>query len=192
MVSRSSSGFTLAELLIALGILAVIATFSIPKILMSQQTSKKKAVFQETVAALNEAFVPACLAGSITEANFGTYMLTHLNAVKICTTNSMTQGCWYGTDLVGQSATPGVVLHNGAVIAGLDDSVSGGNTGQDTLMMDWDGPGGTNLHGDDQMVMKAIITNATSTDRVCTIRWDSAHGGSQTLWLNTFDAQNSP
>lgn len=191
MVSRSSSAFTLAELLIALGILAVIATFSIPKILMSQQTSKKKAVFQETVAALNEAFVPACLSGQITEANVGSYIRNHLNAVKICT-DSMNDGCWFGTDLVAQGHTEGVALHNGAVIAGLDDAVSGGNTGQDTLMIDWDGSSGANLHGQDQMIVKAIITNATSTDRVCTIRWDTAHTGSGTLWLNTFDAQASP
>lgn len=35
-------GFTLAELLIALGILGVIATFTIPKILSAQQDSKTK------------------------------------------------------------------------------------------------------------------------------------------------------
>jgi hypothetical protein len=180
----------LAELLIALGILAVIATFSIPKILMSQQTSKKKAVLRETISALNEAFVPACLAGEITEGTFGTYMRSHLNAVKICTTNSMSQGCWYGTDLVGQSATPGVIMHNGAVIAGLDNDVSGGGT--DTLMVDWDGPGSTNLHADDQIVLRAFITDASSSDRVCTIRWDPMHTASRTMWLNTFDAQAAP
>jgi prepilin-type N-terminal cleavage/methylation domain-containing protein len=49
---NASLGFTLAELLIALGILGVIATFAIPKILVAQQDTKRKAVLKETMAAL--------------------------------------------------------------------------------------------------------------------------------------------
>lgn len=178
------AGFTLAELLIALGILGVLATFTIPKMISSQQSTQKKAVFQETIATLNEAFVTGCLQNQITEANFGTYMRSRLNAVKLCS-NSMADGCWFGTDLVGQSTTPGVILHNGAVVAGLDDSVGG--SGTDTIMVDWDGSLGANLHGDDQIVLRAIINNSATTDRVCTIRWDSMHGASQPLWLSIFD-----
>ena len=96
----------------------------------------------------------------------------------------MNEGCWYGTDLVGQGHTEGIILHNGAVIAGLDDAA--GATGQDTLMIDWDGAAGANTHANDQLVVKAIITNATSTDRVCSIRWDTAHTASGALWNQIF------
>lgn len=49
-------GFTLAELLIALAILGVIATFTIPKILSSQQDSKKTATTKEAAAAVAQAW----------------------------------------------------------------------------------------------------------------------------------------
>ena len=55
-VRRSSLGFTLAELLISLAILGVIATFTIPKILTSQQNSQKAAVTKEVIAMISGAF----------------------------------------------------------------------------------------------------------------------------------------
>ncbi|MEB3207261.1 MAG: type II secretion system protein [Vampirovibrionales bacterium] len=45
-----SGGFTLAEILIALGLLGVIAAFTIPKILTATGTSKATAVFKETAS----------------------------------------------------------------------------------------------------------------------------------------------
>lgn len=185
MLLRSEKAFTLVELLISMTLVGTITTFTIPKILSSQQNMRQKAVFAETISALNEIFVNPCLRGEITEANVGSYFRSHLNAVKICTSDSMAEGCWFGTDLVAQGHTEGVVMHNGAVIAGLDDAV--GTSGTDTFMIDWDGSSGLNTHGQDQMILKAIINNSTTSDRVCTVRWDVAHTGSKTLWLNTFD-----
>lgn len=49
-------GFTLAELLIALLILGVIATFTIPKVLQSQQNSQFKATGKETAAMVSGAY----------------------------------------------------------------------------------------------------------------------------------------
>lgn len=49
MANRTQSGFTLAELLIALTILGVIATFTIPKILTAQQASTYNAIAKETM-----------------------------------------------------------------------------------------------------------------------------------------------
>jgi prepilin-type N-terminal cleavage/methylation domain-containing protein len=51
-----SKGFTLAELLIALAILGEIATFTIPKILASQQSQKFKAIGKETAAMVTGAY----------------------------------------------------------------------------------------------------------------------------------------
>ena len=49
-------GFTLAELLIALAILGVIATFTIPKILDSGSSSKHNAIVKEAAGMISGAF----------------------------------------------------------------------------------------------------------------------------------------
>jgi len=49
-------GFTLSELLIALAILGVIATFTIPKVLQSQQNGEYKAIGKETVGMIAQAY----------------------------------------------------------------------------------------------------------------------------------------
>ncbi len=53
---RALAGFTLAELLICIAILGVIAIFTIPKIMTAQQNAKSNAVTKETVAMVSDAF----------------------------------------------------------------------------------------------------------------------------------------
>lgn len=47
-------GFTLAELLISLAILGIIATFTIPKLLMNQRVSAYNASAKESAASISE------------------------------------------------------------------------------------------------------------------------------------------
>ena len=56
LILRHFTGFTLAELLIALVILGIMATFTIPKVLQSQTNEKRIAISKETIALVYGAF----------------------------------------------------------------------------------------------------------------------------------------
>jgi prepilin-type N-terminal cleavage/methylation domain-containing protein len=55
MLKNADKAFTLAELLIALAILGIIATFTIPKVLQSQQDSRNKAMAKEVASMVSGA-----------------------------------------------------------------------------------------------------------------------------------------
>lgn len=145
------TGFTLAELLIALLILGEIATFTIPKILASQQNGQRKAVFKETLATISEALNTGFMSGELDPAtNTSTYFLNKINAVKTCPTNSVTQGCWVNAsqgDPGVENNEPGLIMHNGAVIIGFNNNSDPANG----LIVDWNGVSGPNVRGEDQL-----------------------------------------
>ncbi len=151
MPNRYFYGFTLAELLIALMILGEIATFTIPKILSSQQNAQRKAIFKESISAISEALNTGFMSGELDPpTNTSTYFLSKINAVKVCDTNSTTQGCWItasqGTP-AAEGTEPGLILHNGAVIIGFNNNSDPANG----LVVDWNGTTGPNTRGDDQI-----------------------------------------
>lgn len=165
MVKRHSipkKGATLAELLIALAILGVISTFSIPKILYSQTQQRKMAVFKESIASIQNILVSGRQRGELDRANNGTYLLEHLNAIKICPTDSSSEGCWdAGVQgaLFDEYIEPGVTLASGAVISGFNDS----NINVNGLHLDWNGTQGPNIIGDDQLLVLICIGPAMCT-----------------------------
>ncbi|WP_303673853.1 hypothetical protein [Vampirovibrio chlorellavorus] len=63
---RRTPDFTLAELLISLSILALIATFTIPKILVTQQNNSYNAAAKEVAAMVSAAYDQHKLAGNLT------------------------------------------------------------------------------------------------------------------------------
>jgi prepilin-type N-terminal cleavage/methylation domain-containing protein len=151
-------GFTLAELLIALGILAVISTFAIPKILASQANSQKKAVIREVVAALNDVTYQAVLKRdpALTPANMYVYYRDHLNVVRACPGSvngpANDEKCWTQPfNVSGAFAFQGFVLHNGATLASFTNccDLGGGQIGN-TIAVDWNGPAPPNVYGEDQ------------------------------------------
>jgi prepilin-type N-terminal cleavage/methylation domain-containing protein len=56
LAMRKRKAFTLAELLIALAVLGVIATFTIPKVLGSQTDAKNRAICKEAAAMVTQAY----------------------------------------------------------------------------------------------------------------------------------------
>ena len=152
-LNKRRNGFTLAELLIALAVLGVIATFNIVKIFNSINLVQKKSVLKETVSTLNTLTYTA-LNNGVAPNVMNAYILQQLNAVKTCMSNASTQGCWSGPAYLGWQTQPGVRLHNGSTIIGMID-YSGNNFGggqwQNQVMIDWNGETGPNTIGDDQI-----------------------------------------
>lgn len=84
-----TKGFTLAELLIALGILGVIATFTIPKVLNAQQSSQNRAVTKEAAAAVSGAHTVLQLNSTLSGSSTIMDLTPYLNYVKVGTTGTV-------------------------------------------------------------------------------------------------------
>jgi prepilin-type N-terminal cleavage/methylation domain-containing protein len=139
-------GFTLAELLVALGVFSVIASFTIPKVLTNIENTKKYAVFKETISAVQAALQEGKLTGALPDTPTGgqvyTYFATKLNYLKACPSAIVTQGCSTAM-MFGNGA--GFLMHNGAVVA------IHANPNTSDLYMDYNAGAGSNNDGDDEL-----------------------------------------
>lgn len=108
-------GFTLSELLIALAILGVIATFTIPKVLQSQQDGKYKAMAKEAAGAITEAYVRYRFKNAPTNSTAPKDLTPYFNYVSVDTSSSM-DGEFTGGAWPCNSSEPCLRLHNGSVI----------------------------------------------------------------------------
>jgi prepilin-type N-terminal cleavage/methylation domain-containing protein len=113
---QTKQGFTLTELLIALGILGVIAAFTIPKVLPKGQGSSHKAVVKEAVAMMQGAYAAYQLNNSVSGDFRIAYITQHLNYVRVDTSSSFDGlNGRTGSHTCGSTA-PCLRLHNGGLI----------------------------------------------------------------------------
>jgi prepilin-type N-terminal cleavage/methylation domain-containing protein len=128
---RRANAFTLSELLIALAVLGIITTFTLPKLFQQFEQQQFRAIHKELIASVNSLTLQGINEGSITDTNggLGPYLLGNLNAVTTCNTNGILQGCYAGVSITGGAGSnglghfdqPSVILPNGAVISGLSN-----------------------------------------------------------------------
>jgi prepilin-type N-terminal cleavage/methylation domain-containing protein len=161
MPKNRSFGFTLSELLIALAILGICLSVSIPLMAQSREQSQKKVAFKEALWMLETIMREGMTTGELVQDNFGSYYLGRINAVKTCRNNASTDGCWnfptqsYAGSAAGdESDEPGVILASGMQIVGFNnpylavDDPCGCLNG---LLLDWNGPKTPNRLGQDQL-----------------------------------------
>jgi prepilin-type N-terminal cleavage/methylation domain-containing protein len=144
--ARASKGFTLAELLIALAILGVIATFTIPKILSSSQNGQNTSIAKEVGAMVNAAYQNYTLDNGIASGVTGGAITTYMNYVAVDTATALSTAT-SGTALQTCASTlPCLKLHNGAVLQYDTAQTFGGTNGAASIYFNLD-PDGTGPQG---------------------------------------------
>ena len=162
--NQKFSGFTLAELLIALMILGEIATFTIPKVLSAQQSQQKTAVMKETAAMVAAAYQTAVMNGVVTSSTRLQNLTPYFNYLNTDTSATIDDIVGYGNQTCN-GGIPCYKLHNGAI---LMDRAGFGGTGTTNVMimhLDPDGNYSGSNTGDGKSVMLILYYNGRITSR---------------------------
>jgi len=121
------NGFTLAELLIALAILGVVATFTIPKVLQSQQNGTHKAIGKEVAGMVSEAFVRYKSENTLSTSTRASHLTQYMNYVRVDTSSTIDDNYTQGT-MDCDATNPCLRLHNGAVFRIYGDMAFSGTS----------------------------------------------------------------
>lgn len=134
------SGFTLAELLIALAILGVIATFTIPKVLQSQQDSRNKSIVKEAIASISASYAGYRLRNTVSPSTDPLDFTSYLNYVNIDSVAQIDNVQTLGTRDCSTAGRLCLKLHNGAMLETASSCFGGtGSTNAVWYLVDPDG-----------------------------------------------------
>ncbi len=161
---RALAGFTLAELLICIAILGVIATFTIPKIMAGQQNKQYNAAAHEVAAMLSSALQQAQLDGKVTAATVPGDLTQYMNYVSVQTTGSIDY-FQTATTMNCLSTRPCLKLHNGGILS-YTTTWGFGGTSSTNVVQFWFDPDGVVTDGTTNGPGKSIIFELTYTGRV--------------------------
>jgi type II secretory pathway pseudopilin PulG len=151
---NKKTGFTLAEVCVTLGVLSLVSTFTVTKVLTVSSQKTNDAIFKETVSMLSQVMYEGLLEGSLNVNNIYNSLQPKINATKVCSGDSTAQQCWFPSKqgwANGIYQDPGVVLASGANVLGLGNSVPGWY--HKTMFLDANGENGPNKIGFDQLVI---------------------------------------
>ena len=175
MTRQRHKAFTLAELLVVLGVLGVISTFNISKLITSQAKSQYKSAGKEAAAAISTAYFQLLNTQGFKSTVTGWDILTYINGTSEYT-GMIDDYPTLSTQQCGSSGKKCVMLHNGGILFFSNDSFPG-STKQDALVIDFDPDGkvsdykaiGFLLYTDGKLRTYANAQNNTCLGWVCPI-----------------------
>ncbi|WP_303673145.1 pilus assembly FimT family protein [Vampirovibrio chlorellavorus] len=142
MLPSTALGFTLAELLVSLAILGVIATFAIPKLVSTQQAATNKARAKEVAAMITGAYQKAQQDGIVTSNTKSSDLIPYINYVAQITDGRLIDSIRGFTSRTCDAANPCVSLHGGGILWFQNTYWFGGSSTLNVIEFDFD-PDGT-------------------------------------------------
>jgi type II secretory pathway pseudopilin PulG len=131
-------GFTLAELIISIGVLGVMASVSIPKLVNVQYRQKMNTVGKEIAATMTEAHTQAKLAGRLRSTTSLYDLMTYVNTAQMKTSGLVDDTA--GSTSLDCASLDCYVFSNGAVLVDTGTSFGGeGNLNALLFHLDPDG-----------------------------------------------------
>jgi prepilin-type N-terminal cleavage/methylation domain-containing protein len=116
-------GFTLAEIVVAMGVLGVISTFNVTKVLTAQQATRNTALAKEAASTITGAYQEYNRNNRQSTNTTLVNIMTYVNSAKLDTTSTVQRIEPWGATANKACTSPTVCyqLNNGAIIFGTDD-----------------------------------------------------------------------
>jgi type II secretory pathway pseudopilin PulG len=157
---HACSAFTLQEGLIVLGILGLLMTFLIPKLLDSNRDATYKSQLKDVLSKLEATTTQATAEGILNVGTNTVYTVvtSSLPATKVCT-DAAAGGCWTSTAQgTADYQQGGLQLASGAQVSGLNTALVVAT--HDLLIVDADGAKGANTVGSDMLQLGICVAVA--------------------------------
>ncbi|MEB3287155.1 MAG: prepilin-type N-terminal cleavage/methylation domain-containing protein [Vampirovibrionales bacterium] len=132
--------FTLAELLIALLILGVIATFTIPKVLTSQTNARAKAIAKEVAGTISESLLLYKHNSQLAASTHAEDLTPYMNYLSVLTSGSVDDIPTYYSYDCSDAGLVCLKLHNGGVMV-MQNIAFGGTSGTNAVIYSIDPDG---------------------------------------------------
>jgi type II secretory pathway pseudopilin PulG len=145
MKNYPATGFTLAELLVTVGLIGTIAAITIPSVLSGMETTNRRAIMKDTLKIVREAAESLTMQADVPESTY----LAMVRGVRILERNDTTLT---------------ITLHNGATLSGFTTTPAAAFTRCESFIVDVNGAGQPNIVGQDRVGITASWAPDNSTN----------------------------